>query len=186
MFKRYLRDKGITHVKASQYHPQGNGVIERMHRTLNSVIAKCVDQKGNWAQVVPMSSYFLRCTPNRSAGVSPFMLKHGWEPTTPLQLLFKGWVQDDLGQIDLEEWVAVNSERVQTLREKVIVNLKECSAIWKENWDMKSKVREFKKGDRVYMRKSGINTKLAESWAGPFVIVKHYSSLSYKVNTGDR
>ena len=84
LFKRFLRDKGITHVKASQYHPQGNGVIERMHRTLNSVIAKCVDQKGNWAQVVPMSLYFLRCTPNRSAGVSPFMLKHGWEPTTPV------------------------------------------------------------------------------------------------------
>ena len=51
---------------------------------------------------------------------------------------------------------------------------------------MKSKVREFKKGDRVYMRKSGINTKLAECWTGPFVIVKHNSSLSYKVNTGDR
>ena len=89
-FKQFFKEKGITHVKASQYHPQGNGVIERMHRTLNSVIAKSVDAKGNWAQVVPMALYFLHCTPNRSAGLSPFLLKHGWEPTTPLQLLYKG------------------------------------------------------------------------------------------------
>ena len=112
LFKKYVKQKGINHVKSSPYHPQGNRVVERMYRTLTSVISKCVDKNGNWAQVVPMSLYFLRCTPNRSAGISPFMLKHGWEPVTPLQLLCKGWVQDDQGSIDLEEWVTNNCERV--------------------------------------------------------------------------
>ena len=90
LFSKFLREKGIKHVKASQYHPQGNNVIERMHCTLNSVISKCVDAKGNWAQLVPMSLYFLRCTPNRSAGLSPYILKHGWEPTTPFSCYTKG------------------------------------------------------------------------------------------------
>ena len=110
LFRKFLKEKGITHVKSSPYHPQGNGVVERMHRTLTSVISRCVDKKGNWAQVVPMCLYFLRCTPNRSAGISLFMLKHGWEPVTPLQLLYNGWVQADLRGIDLEEWVATNCE----------------------------------------------------------------------------
>ena len=95
-FKKFLRPNGIAYVIASPYHPQGNGIMERMHRTLNAVIAKSVDAKGNWAQVVPMALYFLHCTPNRSAGLSPFILKHGWEPTTPLQILYKGWVQTEL------------------------------------------------------------------------------------------
>ena len=67
LFQILLRDKGIDHVKASPYHPQGNVIVERMHRTLTSVISRCVDKKGNWAQVVPMCLYFLRCIPNRSA-----------------------------------------------------------------------------------------------------------------------
>ena len=44
----------------------GRLTIERMHRTLTSVISRCIDNKGNWATIVPMSLYFLRCTPNRS------------------------------------------------------------------------------------------------------------------------
>ena len=74
LFQKFLKEKGIAHVKASPYHPQGNGIVERMHKTLTSVISRCVDKKGNWAQVVPMCLYFLRCMPNRSAGVSPFLL----------------------------------------------------------------------------------------------------------------
>ena len=142
-FKKFLKDKGISHVKASPYHPEGNGIIERMHRTLNSVIARSIEAKGNWAQVVPIALYFLRCTPNRSTGLSPFLIKHGWEPTTPLQLLYKGWVQSDLSQIDLEEWVAVNTERVQKLRDEAIANLRQSSSKRKQTWDAKSKLREF-------------------------------------------
>ena len=185
-FEKFLRDKGIEHVKSSQYHPQGNGVVERMHRTLNSVISRSIEKKGNWAEIVPMALYFLRCTPNRSAGISPFLLKHGWEPVTPLQLLYKGWVQEDLGEIDLEDWVVTNCERVQRLRDKAVVNLKECSLLRKEKWDLKAKIREFKKGDKVLMHKSGMNTKLSESWLGPFKVVKKNSSLSYNINTGSR
>ena len=64
-----------------------------------------------------------------------------------------------------------------------MVNLKQCSLLRKEKLDEKSKIREFKKGYRVLMRKRGMNTKLSESWLGPFEVVKKNSSLSYKVNT---
>ena len=185
-FEKFLKSKGIAHVKASPYHPQGNGVIERMHRTLNNIIAKCTDTKGNWAQVVPMALYFLRCMPNRSTGLSPFALKHGWEPTTPLQLLYKGWVQKDLGPIDLEQWVMENSDRVQRMRDTAVVTMNETTEQRKREWDRKAQTRQFDKGDKVYLRKSGTNTKLSDSWAGPYTVEKRNSPLSYRVNTGDR
>ena len=88
-FQKWLTAKGIKHVRASPYHPQGNGVVERLHRTLNGVIEKSIDSKGNWANIVPMALYFICCTHYSATGLSPFVARHGWEPTTPLQVLYK-------------------------------------------------------------------------------------------------
>ena len=185
-FQTWLTDKGIKHVKASPYHPQGNGVVERLHRTLNGVIAKSTEGKGNWATIVPMALYFIRCTPSSTTGISPFVACHGWEPTTPLQVLYKSWVQSDLGEIDLQDCVLTNAERVQSLREKALINKQAVSKARKQDWNRKAQSREFSKGEEVYMRKVGLNTKLSESWDGPYTVVKKNSPLSYRIHTGDR
>ena len=82
-FARFLKENGIQHVKASPYHPQGNGVVERMHRTLTSIVAKSIQKKGNWAEIVPMALYFMRCTPNKSAGSACFCLSTAGSPSLP-------------------------------------------------------------------------------------------------------
>ena len=61
----------------------------------------------------------------------------------------------------------------------------ECSKIRKEKWDGKAKPREFKPGEQVMMRKSGMNTKLSETWLGPYTVIKANSPLSYKIYTGE-
>ena len=145
-----------------------------------------MDSKGNWAAILPMALYFLRCMPNSAKILRPFVARHGWEPTTPLQVLYKSWAQTDLGEVDLQDWVLMNAEKVQALREQAVVSKKEVSSAHKKAWDSKAQVREFTKGDEVYMRKAGINTKLSESWEGPFTVEKKNSPLSYRINTSDR
>ena len=73
VFHKWLKSKGIKHVRASPYHPEGNGMVERLHRTLNSMISKIAETKGNWASVTPMALYFIRSTPSSATGLSPFM-----------------------------------------------------------------------------------------------------------------
>ena len=51
---------------------------------------------------------------------------HGWEPVTPVQLLFKGWVGEESKTIDLQEWIMENMERVQDLRDKTVGNYVEA------------------------------------------------------------
>ena len=89
VFTNWLKLKGIRHIRTTPYHPQGNSVIERLHRTLKAIIAKTIEAKGNWATVVPMALYFIRCTPSATTGISPFLATHGWEPATPLQVLYQ-------------------------------------------------------------------------------------------------
>ena len=76
-----------------------------------------------------------------SSGFLPFMLKHGWEPVTPLQLLYKGWVQTSLCEINLEDWIIKNTEQVNDLREKAVVNYTDCSRERKKNWDKKANLK---------------------------------------------
>ena len=61
-FTRRLKRNGITHSKSTPYHPQGNGVVERLHRTLNAIVLKTIEARGNWARVLPLAFYFIRCT----------------------------------------------------------------------------------------------------------------------------
>jgi len=55
--------------------------------------------------------------------MSPYMARQGWEPNSPVKLLYKSWAQTDLGEINLEEWVIQNAERVENVREKCIQSL---------------------------------------------------------------
>ena len=161
-FANWLKGKGIQHTRTTPYHPQGNGVIERLHRTLNAIVAKTIDAKGNWSKVVPMALYFLRCTPSASMGISPFLATHGWEPVTPLQVLYQSWVQSDLGGIDLTEWVQLNTERLECARDIATSNKLEVSAKRRENWNKRARDRSFEVGDLVLIRKPGLDVKLRE------------------------
>ena len=185
-FQDWLRHHGIRRIRSAPYHPQGNGVVGRLHRTLNTMITKITESKGNWATITPMALYFIRCTPSTTTGISPFLARQGWEPTTPLQLLYKAWVQHDLGDIDLTKWVQMNAERIETTRDKTLLHKLKVADKRKQAWDRVAKDRSFEIGDEVLVRKPGLNLKLAESWEGPFVVTAKNSPLSYKVDMGDR
>ena len=185
-FRKWLKGKGIQHIVSSPYHPQGNGVVERLHRTLNTMVAKMCEAKGNWASVVPMALYFIRSTPCSATGMSPFVARQGWEPATPIQLLYKVWAEQDLGGVDLEEWVLQNCDKIEVARDKAMSTKLEVASKRKQMWDKKAKLPMFVVGYKVLTRKPGLNIKIEESREGPFVITKVNSPLSYAVDTGNR
>ena len=158
-FEKWLRGLGIKHVVSSPYHPQGNGVVERLHRTLNQMIAKLTEKKGNWASTVPMALFFIRSTLCSATGLSPFLARQGWEPTTPLELLYRAWDGSDEGNVDLTEWVDLNLEQIEKYRDSAIATTSTISSKRKATWDRKAKERLFKVGDLVLARKPGVTTK---------------------------
>ena len=185
-FTKWLRDKGIGHAKTTPYHPQANGIVERLHRTLNGVIAKTIECKGDWAAVLPMALFFLRCTPTSSTGISPFLLTHGWEPSNPIQLLYKCWVDRELAGVDLAEWVLHYAQRIECAREQVTLKLVENFQYRASKYNLRAKERSFAVGDRVWVRRPGLDHKLRESWVGPGTILKINSPTSFRVQTPDR
>ena len=75
---------------SSAYHPQTQGVVERM----NSVIEQCmrctIHESGNikeWKRILSTVELVINSLPNKSTRFSPFYLNYGHEPILPMQLL---------------------------------------------------------------------------------------------------
>lgn len=59
---------GFHHIRTTSYHPQANGIIERVHRTLKAAI---MARQQNWFTSLPIVLLGIRMTPN-STEFSPF------------------------------------------------------------------------------------------------------------------
>ncbi len=75
----------IKQVTGSAYHPQSQGMIERLHQTLNKVIRGLVhDHPEDWESMIPYAQFLLRTTPMKVlGGRSPYEVVTGIKPGMP-------------------------------------------------------------------------------------------------------
>jgi hypothetical protein len=72
----------------SIYHPQSNGVVERVNRLIFSEIKKCLydQRKGKWIDELPRVIWSHNTTVSRAIGFTPFLLLFGTEEMTPEEI----------------------------------------------------------------------------------------------------
>ena len=92
---------GIDKLKTTAYHPQTNGMIERMHGTLEQMLTKAHQKGLDWAQQIPFVLFTFRQAPNRDSGMSPFELVFGYNVRTPLELMYQGWAGRQNSKLDV-------------------------------------------------------------------------------------
>ena len=75
---------GIRKSKSSPYYPQGNGIIERLFRTVKDMLYATMKATGkNWTKILPTVEMALRCSHNSSNTFSPYEIIFGKPMTTP-------------------------------------------------------------------------------------------------------
>ena len=171
----------IEKINTTPYHPEGNGVVERLHGTLVPMLTKASSQGLDWVGQVPFALFALRSAPNRDTLYSPFELVYGRQVRTPLDILHQGWVEVDFEQLNTSEWADWLVDRLEcwheTMRQRNIV----AGRKRKELFDRKAVERSFEVGDRVLCRIPGMTHKLQESWHGPYPVVEVLSRVDYRV-----
>ena len=64
----------MKHIKSSPYHPETNGMIERWHGTLKSMLRKAGKGKKEWDLLLPVLLFAYRDAVHESTGFAPFEL----------------------------------------------------------------------------------------------------------------
>ena len=75
---------------STAYHPQTQGVVERMNSVVSQTIRCLLHYRGNlkdWEKMLSTVELVINSLPNQSTGFSPFYLNYGYEPVTPIQLI---------------------------------------------------------------------------------------------------
>lgn len=75
IFRGLMKQLGIHHTMSTSYHPQGNSLIERQHRTLKSAIM--AKEGVSWSVALPMILLSLRNTLKPDIDASPAELVFG-------------------------------------------------------------------------------------------------------------
>ncbi len=157
----------LCHIKKSRttpYHPMGNGQCERYNRTLLNLLGSLSpEQKANWKDYVAPLTHAYNATRHDTTGHSPFYLMFGRHPKLPVDVCFG---LQPSGQPDSTSYVKQLRERLAASYKKVCDKSKEAARRNKVRYDVHVRDNLLLPGDRVLVRKVGIQGKhkLADRW----------------------
>lgn len=151
LFQELCRHMAITRVRTSPYHPACNGMVERLHRTMNAMLAKVIraDQR-NWCELLPsfMAAYW--ATPHETTGFSPNVMKFGRENMMPIDILLGSPPDDELPRSMADDYVADYQDRFRQGYEIVRKHLGQAALRRKQQYDTSVKSLEILVGSWVW------------------------------------
>jgi hypothetical protein len=171
----------IRHHASTAYHPQTNGMVERMHATLGSAITKLSDgERERWDEFLPQTLFSIRVRTHAVTKHSPFYLLYGMHPrlpgdTRPPRPLVP---LDELEQLEnREEIVARTFDELGLARKAAYERSKAQARRMKAYQDERrgiedpSQTHAFGVGDMVKM-KHHEKEKFEFNWKGPYYVTR--------------
>lgn len=175
--KHLLSGLGVPQNWSTAYHPASQGLVERQNASILEVLRHYVtENQKNWSQMLPFVTFAYNIAPTTS-GYSPFFLVHGFEPRTPIDVVFlpKETDSDILKQLKM----------LTKIREEVPAIIAKNQAKQKERFDQHRKTINFEPGEKCLLTSPfntvGLSRKLAAQRSGPFKVLRKISDVNYEI-----
>ncbi|UYV77850.1 hypothetical protein LAZ67_15002575, partial [Cordylochernes scorpioides] len=176
-FEEFCRGNGIHHTLNSTKHPQGNGMVERVNRTVLSTIATSIEdpRRKDCDLKIKEVERDLNNAVNKTTNKTPFETLHGYSPR------FHDGILRRLADEDVDPWT--EPDRIQ---ESVRTQIENKQEIMKTYYDKKKcRTIQFEVGEIVVMRHvpkmTGEPTKAQPKYRGPLIITEVLPSDTYRV-----
>ena len=171
----------IGKLRTSPYHPQSNGSLERWHASLKTMLRKDGGNLKNWDVTLKYLLLACRDSPHTVTGFSPFTLMYGREVRGPLEVLRTSWVDGDVENCKVEEWLVDMKQRMYDMAVLVSNREKVAKGKMKAYYDKGAKVKSFIVGEEVLVRRPALHGKFDKAWDGPFKVAEVVSPVTYLI-----
>ena len=157
LFRQLTSLLGICRIRTSAYHPQGNGLVERLHRTLKTAL-KTKPNADDWNCNLPLILLGLRTAVKEDLKTSPAELVYGQSLKIPGDFF------------NLPDLTALPSNLLSSLREKMRTALPSATRVGKEVRFHLPKALED--STHVFVRVDRHRPGLTPPYEGPFPVIR--------------
>ena len=173
LLEEVCRMYGVSQCFTAAYHPQGNGMVERVNsKILTSLRTLLVDAvqplQENWVDWIPQVAASINSTVNESTGKTPYYIMYGDEKRLPYEVV----VEDPLPVYNYEDYAKVQRKVFQITFGEVRRSLERSRDLRTERQHKMAKPVSIEVGDVVMVKQPARKGKLDPSFAGPFLVVQ--------------
>ena len=173
----------IAKTRTTPYHPQSDGLVERLNRTLLNMLAMTTaDHPSQWECHLRSLCMAYNTSIQSTTGYTPFYLMLGRQARMPVEIMYGS---PTLPVRPVTEYAIKMKESIehayQQVREKMEKNLNRE----KELYDKRIHGRQLDVDDLVWLHcpavPRGCSRKLHHPWKGPFRVIKKLSNVLYSI-----
>lgn len=187
IFKALMNLLGIHKTRTTPLHPQSNGMVERLNRTILNYLAKFIDDNQRvWDKWLPLFLLAYRSSKHQTTEFTPAMLMFGRELRIPLDLL-QGKPSADNSSYNnsYPDYVDQLQRKMTDIHQLVRNNCILKSDKMKSRFDLKAHMIHFTPGQKVWFfapkRIKGKCPKIQKDAEKTYVINSQLNDVVYRI-----
>nr|GFC16339.1 reverse transcriptase domain-containing protein [Tanacetum cinerariifolium] len=189
-FKDWCDKLNITQHFSSVKHPQSNGLVERVNRSLGKGIkARLGEGNKNWVEKLPHVLWAHRTMVKSSHGDTPFSLTYGTEAVIPAEIRMPTYRTTAVDAVNNDKELRLNLDLLEERRELAVINEARSKSKMTKYYNSRVRGVAFQPGDFVYRSNDASHAaaggKLGPKWEGPYEVTDAPGNGAYKLRSMD-
>lgn len=181
LLKTIVKLTHTSHRKTTAYHPQANGLTERLNRTLTDMLSIYVDiEHRTWDDILPYATFAYNTAVQETTRKTPFELVFGRAVVTPLDAMLP---VDHISENDCDSTEYI--QRAEEARQLARYRIQQQQRADAHRYNLRRRDVQYAPGDRVWVwtpiRLRGRSEKLLRRYFGPYRVLRRVGPLNYEV-----